>query len=124
MRKTDLPSPSGKYCVATTSVDISDTSRAAHLKTENGSRKIFVKIWYPTNISCTKDHEKELLWAQLDSEKKMPVALKLLLRKARKKQTNSYISSAYDVSSGHPRILIYNHGLISFASENTMLTAS
>lgn len=117
----DLPSPSGKYCIATNSVEINDSSRSAHLKTGDGNRRILIKIWYPTNISFIKEHKRERLWAQLDLEENMPGALKFYLRKARKKQTNSYIGAAYDISSGHPRVLIYNHGLISFASENTML---
>ena len=35
--------------------------------------------------------------------------------------TNSFLGAPYDAQVGTPRILIYCHGLISFASENTML---
>jgi dienelactone hydrolase len=35
--------------------------------------------------------------------------------------TNSHIGVPYGAKAGDPRILIYCHGLISFASENTML---
>ena len=51
----------------------------------------------------------------------MPGLVKLLLRPAMKVLTNSYHDAPYATSAGPPRILIYSHGLISFASENTML---
>jgi dienelactone hydrolase len=38
-----------------------------------------------------------------------------------KTETNSYRRAPYAANFGTSRILIYNHGLISFASENTML---
>jgi hypothetical protein len=47
--------------------------------------------------------------------------MRLLLRPAMKVLTNSLFGAAYEAQVGTPRILIYCHGLISFASENTML---
>jgi dienelactone hydrolase len=47
--------------------------------------------------------------------------MKLLLTPAMRVLTNSHIGAPYDVQIGVPQILIYSHGLISFASENTML---
>jgi dienelactone hydrolase len=38
-----------------------------------------------------------------------------------KTETNSYRRAPYAANFRAPRVLIYNHGLISFASENTML---
>lgn len=51
----------------------------------------------------------------------MPGVAKLLLRPAMKVRTNSYCNAPYATSVGAPRILIYSHGLVSFASENSML---
>jgi len=51
----------------------------------------------------------------------MPGLAKLLLRPAMKVLTNSYRDAPYAPLGGAPRILIYSHGLISFASENCML---
>ena len=51
----------------------------------------------------------------------MPGVAKLLLRPAMKVLTSSYHDAPYAPPAGAPRILIYSHGLISFASENSML---
>ena len=51
----------------------------------------------------------------------MPGLAKLLLRPAMKVLTNSYRDAPYATRVGAPRILIYSHGLVSFASENSML---
>jgi dienelactone hydrolase len=51
----------------------------------------------------------------------LPSLAKLLLRPAMKVLTSSYRDAPYATRVGAPRILIYSHGLISFASENSML---
>ena len=51
----------------------------------------------------------------------MPGFAKLLLRPAMKVLTNTYRGAPYAAEGNPPRILIYSHGLISFASENSML---
>ena len=51
----------------------------------------------------------------------MPAIVKLLLKPAMRVLTNSHAEAAYEATAGAPRVLIYCHGLISFASENTML---
>jgi len=51
----------------------------------------------------------------------MPGFAKLLLWPAMKVMTNSYRDAPYATRLGSPRVLIYSHGLISFASENSML---
>jgi dienelactone hydrolase len=116
-----LPYPSGPYPVGSASCEIADSSRAVHLVSQDVGRRIFTKSWYPARASASDTCRRERLWEQIRSEPNVPGFAKLLLRPAMKVMTNSYEDAPYETAAGPPRILIYSHGLISFASENSML---
>ena len=116
-----LPNPAGSYLVGSTAGEITDLSRACHVASGNRGRRILVKLWYPAEASASSTCRQELLWEQLRSEANIPGFARLLLRPAMKILTNSHRGAPYATEVGPPRILIYSHGLISFASENSML---
>ena len=116
-----LPSPDGPYLVGSTTSELSDSSRASHLCSRDRGRKLLVKCWYPASETASDTCRRERLWEQLRDEPNVPGIAKLLLRPAMKVLTNSYRDAPYATLVGAPRILLYSHGLISFASENSML---
>ena len=116
-----LPKPSGPYTVGSVDCEITDTGRTSHLASRETGRKIFVKFWYPAGVPAVHDYRRERLWEQLRGEPHLPAIAKLLLRPAMKVMTNTYHGAPYAAHAGPPRILVYNHGLISFVSENSML---
>jgi Platelet-activating factor acetylhydrolase, isoform II len=116
-----LPNPAGPYLVGSATREIVDSSRASHLLSRDAGRRILVKCWYPASESARDTCRRERLWEQLRSEPSIPGFVKLVLRPAMKVMTNSYHDAPYATSLDPPRILIYSHGLISFASENSML---
>jgi hypothetical protein len=121
MSTRELPEPSGPHIAGTDICEINDSSRTSHVLSQERGRKIIIKFWYPANPSAVHNCKREQLWEQLCVESSMPGFAKLLLRHAMKTKTNSYYRASYAADFGTPRVLIYNHGLISFASENTML---
>jgi len=121
MSARELPRPAGPHIVGSDIFEINDSSRTSHILSQERGRKIIIKFWYPANPSAVHNCEREQLWEQLRTESYMPGFAKLLLRRAMKTETNSYRRAPYAANFGTPRVLIYNHGLISFASENTML---
>ena len=116
-----LPRPGGPYLVGSSTCELTDTSRASHLLSRDRGRKLLVKCWYPASETAPDGCRRERLWEQLRDEPNMPGVAKLLLRPAMKVRTNSYRDAPYAMRAGAPRIVFYSHGLISFASENSML---
>jgi hypothetical protein len=115
-----LPKPAGLHLVGTIATELTDAKRTRHVASSDSGRRIFIKLWYPADRSAS-EHQQERLWEQLREEPNVPAIMKLLLRPAMRVLTNSHIGAPYNVQVGAPQILIYCHGLISFASENTML---
>jgi dienelactone hydrolase len=121
MSTRELPRPAGPHIVGSDICEINDSSRTSHILSQERGRKIIIKFWYPTNPSAVHNYEREQLWEQLRAESNIPGFAKLLLRRAIKTETNSYRRAPYAANFGRPRVLIYNHSFISFASENTLL---
>lgn len=116
-----LPNPIGPHLVGSSTREVADSSRASHILSQDRGRGIFAKLWYPASTAAPNACERERLWQQLDNEPDIPGIAKLLLRPAMKVLTNSYHLAPYATAAGPPRLLFYSHGLISFASENSML---
>ena len=116
-----LPKPDGSYHVGSVTHEITDASRASHVASHDLGRRIFVKFWYPASESAPHTGRRELLWEQLRGASDIPGFARLLLRPAMKVTTNSHHGAQYATNVGPARVLIYSHGLISFASENSML---
>lgn len=116
-----LPKPAGPHLVGTCTREVCDASRPSHLLSKDPGRRLFIKLWYPADHGTSEDFEQERLWEQLQAEPEMPGLARLLLRPAMKIMTNSLRNALYAADAGPPRLLVYNHGMISFASENTSL---
>lgn len=116
-----LPEPTGPHFVGSCSHEVVDSSRPCHVRGQGPGRGLFAKLWYPAVDSASGSCEREGLWEQLEADPSIPGFVRLLLRPAMKVKTNSLRGAPYSADAGSPRVLIYNHGMISFASENTTL---
>ncbi len=81
---------------------------------------LFLKLWYPADgdVSAMRP---ERLWRQLHDADQVPLVVRRLSKWGLRRNSNSYENLPYATEAGIPRIVIYNHGLVSFASENTSL---
>lgn len=112
-----LPAPQGPYRVGAVEGRLVDTSRAAHIGSDRVGRELYLKIWYP---GVPSGLEPELLWEEIRADANVPRAFRHVL-KAIRTRTSSRRDAPFDASARHPFVVLYNHGLISFASENTSL---
>ncbi len=117
-----LPAPDGPYAVGSVSHSTIDTGRTSNLLSHRDGRALFVKIWYPAaGNTASAQFELESLWQDVQSSDGIPGFLKYLTRYLAKVKTHSVAGAPLEPSVQHPKVLIYNHGMISFASENTLL---
>ncbi|HEY8519706.1 MAG TPA: hypothetical protein VIN61_06475 [Gammaproteobacteria bacterium] len=116
-----LPNPGGPYLVGSAACEMVDPGRPAHALSQDRGRRLFVKLWYPADRVAADASRRERLWEQVRSDPGTPGLVKLVLRRAMGVTTNTHEAAPYAAQAGPPRVVIYSHGLISFASENTTL---
>jgi dienelactone hydrolase len=109
--------PGGPYRVGSIVCRLVDTTRSAHLGSGSGGRELYIKVWYPA-LAVSK--EPELLWEELRRDAHAPSALRFLMKLWRTR-TATHVGAELDRSGPIASVVVYNHGLISFASENTSL---
>lgn len=121
MKINTWPGPTGPCTIGTTSTFLTDYARNSHLLSDDNGREILIRTWYPADPGVAATGERERLWQDMHSDPTVPGLMKLLLRGTLKILTNSYLNGRFAAEAGLANILIYNHGLISFAAENTWL---
>ena len=110
--------PSGPFGVGCVARELVDRDRRSHLLSDNSGRRLFVKLWYPAERGTGTESER--LWEELRSDARTPALVRLLLKGLRARaaaRPNARFVARAPVSS----LVVYNHGLISFAAENTSL---
>lgn len=111
-----LPQPSGPYLVGS-SIFRAQASDGAN------KRELEIEIWYPASgTTDVSTHPCKTLWQQLydnNSEHIWPV--RFLSRFLRGISTHSYIDAMPNSEGAPYPVVLYQHGLVSFTSENTLL---
>lgn len=111
-----LDAPKGRYTVGTTLVKILDEKRDEyHTQEPNDKRELIVEIWYPGIQDPMK--ETNTLWSGLYSGEND--VIRFFTNYLRKIHTHS-VPNLEPVSGSFPLIL-FNHGLQMFTSQNTLL---
>jgi predicted dienelactone hydrolase len=113
-----FPSPTGPYPVGTATRRITDMNRPVHLLRDEPGRALFVRLWYPAEDPGTKP---EALWADLRDAAGLPPPMRLLMAYLRNVRTSSRRDAPFARSIPPRGLVVYSHGLVSFAAENTAL---
>jgi predicted dienelactone hydrolase len=113
-----LPPPTGPFPVGSVAHRLTDTTRPAHLKSAAAGRKLFLKLWYPAQALSSGTPER--LWDQLRDPSRTPLLVRAALRPLQRRSA-SYPNAPLASDLPTTPIVLYTHGLISFASENTSL---
>jgi dienelactone hydrolase len=117
-----FPKPDGPYGVGSVVHRLTDTSRPAHVMSDQQGRELFLKVWYPSDAHVQETAgNRERLWDQLRGRPDIPLPLRWMLATLKRVRTYSRPAALYARDVEAPRVMVYNHGLISFASENTSL---
>lgn len=113
-----LPPPHGPFGVGCITHELIDTSRPAHLLAETTGRCLFLKLWYPAMANATA--RPELAWHSLRRSARTPAPVRALLSPMRWRTTSlSCATMVPDMPT--TSVVIYNHGMVSFAEENVSL---
>lgn len=114
---SDLPPPSGTYRVGNFGYTFTDASRTEVFATQ-GQRRLFLNIWYPAALAEGKRYEFRGIWEELYSGDIDWIFL--LTNYLQNIKTHSYIEAPVVANNSFP-VLVYNHGLYSFTSQNLLL---
>lgn len=117
-----LPSPDGPFPVG---VITAQTTRAIETDGRSGPpppRRLIVKVWYPADIGADADaYPLETLWSEFYEGEDFPAAAHFFLGYLRGVPTRSHRGAPIRPSAAPYPVLVYNHGLVSIAAENTLL---
>lgn len=117
----ELPSPSGPHLVGTTSFSVTDAARRDVLSPNpEAQRELFVDVWYPAESSHqTNLPYPQTLWSELYTGEMDRV--RFFTDYMRQIDTHSYPNLPVVDSKGSLPIVLFNHGLQMFTSQNTLL---
>lgn len=111
----------GIYAVGTETFTIEDHERTEILGSRGGSRKIAVRVYYPTDKETVKDMER----ADIFTERKLKALEKAYHFNAKKIAPEmlkaDYYEGATHVENQKFPLIIYNHGYNAYAECNTFL---
>jgi dienelactone hydrolase len=110
--------PSGPFGVGCVVRELLDRSRPAHLLSDSPGRRLLLDLWYPAERGTGSESAR--IWEALRRDARTPALVRLLLTCLRARtvaRPNARFVARAPVSS----LVVYNHGLISFAAENTSL---
>jgi|WetSurMetagenome_2_1015567.scaffolds.fasta_scaffold26931_2 hypothetical protein len=109
------PAPDGPFKVGVAESELTRFGLAPA-----GNRNLTIKLWYPATPEG-KTGEAEPLWSELHLLPEIPGVARALLAYLTRIRTHSVVGANLAVGQGPFPLLIYNHSLLSFASENTLL---
>lgn len=115
-----LAVPKGRFSIGSVSTVMVDINRARSLIHDEPGRKLYIKIWYPAG-KPDNQHVTEPLWEQLGQQSDLPLMMRCLSRWAARYKTHTFPQVDFAADCQPKRVVIYNHGLIGFASENYSL---
>ena len=110
--------PSGPFGVGSVTTELADRARPAHLLSDAAGRRLLLKLWYPAERGTGTENER--IWQELRSDARAPGPIRLVL-KCLRARTASRPNARFVARAPLSRAVVYNHGLVSFAAENTSL---
>jgi dienelactone hydrolase len=109
---------SGPFGVGSVTRELIDRDRPSHLLGDTAGRRLFLKLWYPAERGTGDDNER--IWQELRNDAGTPLPLRVLL-KCLTARTATRSRGRFVARAPTSRMILYNHGLVSFAAENTSL---
>ncbi len=110
--------PSGPHRIGSIRHTLLDAGRPSHVLSHTAGRRLVLKCWYPAAAGSTEAAER--IWAELRDDRAVPFPVRALL-KCLRQVTSTQPGAPFDGAARVSRLVLYNHGLVSFAAENTSL---
>lgn len=80
-----------------------------------------MKLWYPASLEQSRDLERDTLWSEFNDPDYFSSLERVFTGYLRSMITHSYKDAPIARMEGEKKVVIYNHALLSTASENTLL---
>jgi dienelactone hydrolase len=109
---------SGPFGVGSVTRELIDRDRPSHLLSDTVGRRLLLKLWYPAERGTGTEDER--IWQELRNDARTPVPVRVLL-KCLRARTSTRSNGRFVVRAPTSSVVVYNHGLVSFAAENTSL---
>src|SRR5690606_1175803 len=110
--RMSLPPPGGPHATGCVTYTLVDDTRPSHLLGTERGRRLRLKLWYPA--ARAYGAERELIWSDLRKRQQIPGPMRLLLSLLRQR-TASRPAAPFASDEASLRLIVYNHGLVSFA---------
>lgn len=116
-----LPAPEGPHPVGISSLNRAYTPGSKTGGDSSSARRLNLTIWYPATIEDERRHARETLWSELNSPEHFPKLERFFTAYLKNIETHSFRAAAIVSDHVERPVLIYNHALLSTASDNTLL---
>ena len=113
-----IPAPEGPFGIGSVELRITDDERKRFAGADEPGRRLFIKIWYPALAEPAK---AEGLWQSVQSSDGIPGPMKLLTRYMTAAASHTVSTARFAADCDAAPVLLYQHGMVSFAAENTVL---
>ncbi len=116
-----LPAPDGPWGVGTISTRLERPISGGQGNSLNPVRTLAIKVWYPSDKKTDqKKYTRDTLWSEFYNTNAFPAVVRLLSSYLKNVKTHSLENAPLRTTVPCPLIL-YHHGVISIAGENTLL---
>lgn len=116
-----LPTPEGPHPVGVTDLKRQYVPEGHSEGNSPGKRRLHLKIWYPANIQNNEKYVRETLWSEFQNPEQFSKTERFFTSYLRNIKSHSLKMAPIEHNRSAQSVLIYNHALLSTASDNTLL---
>lgn len=116
-----LPEPTGPHGVGVTSTTLAYVPQTESRTDMESERTLFLKFWYPSERAFLERHRRDTVWSEFSDPSYFSPLERVFAGYLKAMKTSSYIDAPLAEKEANPKIIVYNHALLSIASENTLL---
>lgn len=116
-----LPAPEGPHTVGVAELNREYTPGNHTEGNSRDSRKLHLKIWYPATIENNGKYARDTLWSDFHNSEQFSWIERFFTAYLKNIKTHSFKDAPTASDRTKRSVLIYNHALLSTASDNTLL---
>lgn len=116
-----LPVPEGPHAVGVVNLNREYVPVSQAEGNVAGRRRLHLKIWYPATVENKRNYARETLWSEFNNPDQFSKAERFFAAYLKNIKTHSLKAASIDPDRAERSVLIYNHALLSTASDNTLL---
>ena len=119
-----LPQPDGPYSVGVLTTDREYFPDQGSKEGQTHIRRLQLKVWYPAKAKPANSYIRETLWSEFNDGESFSPIERFFAAYLKNMKTHAFQKAPLDAGGAKRPILIYNHALLSTASDNTFLVES